>query len=195
VEGKKYFADTPEKKDFSQHANAMAVLAGAIKGAEAKDLINRTLADENITQCTFYFRFYLYRAMKNAGLGDKYNEMLGPWKNMLSIGLSTFAERPEPTRSDCHAWSSSPNYEFLATVCGIEPAQPGFKSVLIEPHLGNLEWIEGAFPHPLGEISVKLKKTKSGGLTGELWLPQNLRGQYRHDGAVQALIPGLNQIK
>jgi alpha-L-rhamnosidase len=47
------------------------------------------------------------------------------------LGLTTFAEKPDPTRSDCHAWSASPNYDFLATVAGIEPALPGFKTVKI----------------------------------------------------------------
>ena len=95
---------------------------------------------------------------------------------MLALGLTTFAERPEPTRSDCHAWSSSPNYELLATVCGIEPAEPGFKSVKIEPHLGNLQWVEGKLPHPFGNIIVKLRKTSDNILKGIVILPENLKG-------------------
>lgn len=33
--------------------------------------------------------------------------------------LPTFAEKPDPTRSDSHAWSAPPNYNFLALVAGI----------------------------------------------------------------------------
>ena len=74
--------------------------------------------------------------------------MLGPWQQMIDIGLTTFAETPEPTRSDCHAWSSSPNYDLLATVCGVEPASPGFATVRIAPHPGHLKQIKGVVPHP-----------------------------------------------
>ncbi|UZJ65070.1 hypothetical protein OKW96_01940 [Sphingobacterium sp. KU25419] len=45
-------------------------------------------------------------------MSDSYTDQLEPWKDMLALGLSTFSENPDPTRSDCHAWSSSPNYDF-----------------------------------------------------------------------------------
>lgn len=76
-------------------------------------------------------------------------------------GLSTFAENPEPTRSDCHAWSSSPNYDFLATILGVEPDAPGFASVRIEPHPGHLNRISGVVPHPQGDIRVELPPVRS----------------------------------
>jgi alpha-L-rhamnosidase len=79
---------------------------------------------------------------------------------MLAMGLTTFAEKPKPTRSDCHAWSASPNHDLLATVCGIEPAEPGFKFVKIEPHLRDSEWIKGKAPHPKGKIQIELKKPR-----------------------------------
>src|SRR6185369_4809036 len=117
-------ADDPEKKYFSQHSNVLAVLAGLIPEGKRKAFMEKVSSDTSLIQCTFYYRFYLYKAMKKAGLGDRYIEMLEPWRKMLKIGLTTFAERPEQTRSDCHAWSSSPNYDLLASVCGIEPAEP-----------------------------------------------------------------------
>ena len=67
--------------------------------------------------------------MRMAGEGDKYFSQLEPWKKMLDRGLTTFAEKPDPTRSDCHAWSSSPNYHLLSLVAGVTPAEYGFKSV------------------------------------------------------------------
>jgi len=174
-------ADTPEKKAFSQHANVMAVLADAIPKAEEQALLKRILADSSITQCTIYYRFYLNEAFKKAGLGHMYTEMLQPWKNMLNMGLTTFAEMPEPTRSDCHAWSSSPNYDLLATVCGIEPAAPGFKRVKIEPRLGLLNEVEGEVPHPNGAIKVSLRRTDAR-ITGEITLPKDLEGEFVFNG-------------
>ncbi|PTY05666.1 alpha-L-rhamnosidase [Opitutaceae bacterium EW11] len=182
-------ADTPEKKSFSQHAQALAILAGAFDGPAARALIERTLADTSLVPCTVYFRFYLLRAMKRAGLGDRYLDELGPWRDMVARGLTTFAERPEPTRSDCHAWSASPVYEFLATVCGVEPASPGFKSVRIEPHLGRLQRIEGVVAPPQGQIRVAVQRDGES-VRGEIDLPATVSGEFVWQGRRQPLHPG-----
>ncbi len=188
------FADTPARDSFSQHANTLAVLSGAIDGEKAADLIRRTLADRSLVQCSTYFRFYLLRAMKQAGLGDDYLAQLGPWRKMLEFGLTTFAEKPDPTRSDCHAWSASPVYEFLATVCGIEPASPGFATVKIEPHLGALNRIEGVVPHPKGDIRVELIRNGSD-LRGQVVLPAGVTGNLIWKGKVVPLHDGAQEIQ
>jgi len=59
-------------------------------------------------------------------------------EGMISNGLTTFAEKSDPSRSDCHAWSASPIYDLLATVCGIEQLRAGFKTVSIAPAPGYL---------------------------------------------------------
>jgi hypothetical protein len=188
------FADTPERKAFSQHANVMAVLSGCVEGEEARALVERLNTEKGLTQCTQYFRFYLLRAMKAVGLGNQYVSMLQPWHDMLARGLTTFAERPDPTRSDCHAWSASPNYEFLATVCGIEPAAPGFKTVKIEPHLGYLKHVQGTVPHPAGDIEVRLTRTEKG-IEGEVTLPAGLNGQFVWQERTLSLHPGRQAVK
>ena len=104
------------------------------------------------------------------------------------------AENPEPTRSDCHAWSASPLYEFLATTCGIRPGEPGFKSVRIEPFLGDLTTVEGKMPHPSGEIAVQFQKTPTGGLTGNVTLPANLTGTLRWKGKTVPLKAGKQAV-
>jgi alpha-L-rhamnosidase len=124
--GRRLFADTPDKREFSQQANALAVLAGVSDGVEAHDLIERVAGDPSLVQCSIYFRHYLHSAMNKAGAGDRYLDMLGPWRTMLAHGLTTWAETADPTRSDCHAWGASPNYELFRTVLGIDSAAPGF---------------------------------------------------------------------
>jgi hypothetical protein len=100
---------------------------------------------------------------------------------MLDKGLTTFAENPDPTRSDCHAWSASPDYDFLATVAGIRPSSPGFKTVDIEPAPGKLTFIKGQMPHPYGMIIFDLKRNGTG-ITGEITLPEGLKGMFRWNG-------------
>lgn len=186
---KNLLADSPHKKEFSQHANLLAVLTDAVAKKDQPTLMNRVVSDTSLIQCTLYYRFYLNKALTKAGLGERYVEFLTPWKDMIKMGLTTFAERPEPTRSDCHAWSASPNYDLLATVCGITPGSANFKTIKIEPHLGMLNWVEGEMPHPKGKIKVSLKKSGMG-LIGEVTLPRGVDGSFIFNGKQQYLKGG-----
>ena len=192
--GRRLFADTPERNTFSQHANILAVLTNAVSVEQQATLLQKTMTDSSLTQATFYFKFYLFEALKKTGLGDQFIPQLKPWRDMLAMGLTTFAENPEPTRSDCHAWSASPLYEFLSTTCGIRTAEPGFKSVRIEPFLGDLTTVDGKMPHPSGEIAVQFQKTPTGGLTGNVTLPANLTGTLRWKGKTMALKAGRQTV-
>ncbi|HET6557500.1 MAG TPA: alpha-L-rhamnosidase C-terminal domain-containing protein [Prolixibacteraceae bacterium] len=177
-----YIADTPEKSDFSMHAQIFGVLTDAFPEKEQKARIEKIIQDKKLIQPTLYFRFYLTQALKKTGMADHYLQTLGPWKDMLTVGLSTFAEKQDPTRSDCHAWSASPNYDFLATVAGIRPASPGFKTIGMEPALGELKFIKGQMPHPAGMIVFDLKRTGVQGLEGEVTLPEGLTGTFGWNG-------------
>lgn len=170
-------ADSPDKNAFSQHANILGVLTGMFNPRSEKVMIHKILNEKDITEATLYFKFYLVQAMKKAGMADAYLELLKPWKDMIAIGLSTFAETPEPTRSDCHAWSASPNYDFLATVCGITPGSKGFGTVNIAPQLGALTSLSAVMPHPKGNIVVDLKRIGLQGLEAEITLPDGIAGQ------------------
>ena len=192
--GKQLFSDTPEKRSFSQHVNVLAILTDAIPRDQQAPLMKRILADKSLIQCSLYFRFYLMNALKKAGMANQYIEHLGIWKDMLAEGLTTFPEKAVDPRSDCHAWSSSPMIEFLATVCGIEPAKPGFKSVKIQPHLGKLYEAAGTVPHPLGNIEVSLKRKGTKGITAEITLPEGLGGEFIWNGEKIPLKQGRQTI-
>jgi hypothetical protein len=174
-------ADTPAKQQFSQHANTLAVLTDAIPAAEQQSVMRTVLNDSKLAQCSYYFRYYLFRAMKKVGLGNEYLNQLGPWREMLALGLTTWAEMPEPTRSDCHAWSAHPNFDLLATVAGIESAAPGFSEVAIAPHLGQRRQVTASMPHPRGEIAVRYER-KAESLVADITLPENLAGWFNWGG-------------
>ena len=193
--GKNAMANTPEKKSFSQHAGIMAVLTGAIPQGSVQKVMNTVLYDTSLSQATFYYRFYLTRALKQANMADIYYSQLKPWHDMIKIGLTTFAENPEPTRSDCHAWSSSPNYDFLATLCGIMPDAPGFKKVVIKPALGELKEVDGRMPHPDGLLQVSLKRSGTTGIEGTVELPPGVTGRFVWNSKEIILKPGKQQLK
>jgi len=108
--------------------------------------------------------------------------------------LTTWAENPEPTRSDCHAWSAHPNFDLLATVAGIEPAAPGFREVAIEPHLGPLKQLKATLPHPAGDIIVSYQR-QAQGLAADVTLPDKLAGWFYWKGKKVALHPGSQHLE
>lgn len=186
--------DTPGKKAFSQHANIMGILSGAISKAEQQTVLNRLLKDTTLAQASFYYRFYLVQALKKAGMEDLYYGQLTPWRQMLQQGLTTFAETPDPSRSDCHAWSASPNYDFLATLCGITPSSAGFRTVQVKPAMGSLSFVSGSMPSPAGEIKVKINKQKAN-VNAEIWLPTGLSGTFVWNGRNYVLKAGKNEYR
>ncbi|HFA49343.1 MAG TPA: alpha-L-rhamnosidase [Bacteroidetes bacterium] len=187
-------AERPEKDVFSQHANIFALLADAFPIAQQKEVMQKILTDTSLIQCSVYFRFYLARALQKTGMADQYLSMLGPWKNMLAMGMTTFGETDLEPRSDCHAWSASPCFDFLHTVAGIQPSSPGFATVLIAPNFGHLHKIKADFPHPKGVVKMDLQKTGAG-VFGEIILPDGLSGSFVFNDKKMELKAGKNRVK
>lgn len=189
------FADTHDHRSYSQHVNALAVLAGIVTGEEAAQVMKRTLEDTTLAQATIYFRYYLHQALSKAGLGDMLLDRLQIWKDQMALGLTTWAEQPEPSRSDCHAWGSSPNIEFFRIVLGIDSDAPGFRKIKIAPALGNLKEVSGSMPHPNGFISANYRIDKKGKLTAILTLPENTEGRFIWQDKEYKLIPGEQTVR
>jgi alpha-L-rhamnosidase len=157
--------------------------------------MDKLLSDESLIQATMYFRFYLFMAMIKTGHGDMVLQQLRQWEDMLNLGLTTFAEKPEPTRSDCHAWSASPLYFFLSSVAGIMPAEPGFRSVLIEPRPGKLNTFKATMPHPSGPIVVDADYLDSEYAVFNITLPGELNGRLIWKNKGYTIKPGVNTIQ
>lgn len=193
-------ADTPAQKHFSQHANILGVWLDVIPRENQKEVMQKILSSSDegfrapgpvpkMTAATYYFRFYLARALEHAGMADEYLRLLGPWHQMVALGLTTWAESPEPTRSDSHAWSAHPNYDLLTVVAGIHPQTPGFETIRVEPHLGSLYHVEAALPVQQGMVSVKYNRV-AGGIEAQVILPAGLHGELVWKGHSLALHSG-----
>jgi alpha-L-rhamnosidase len=170
------YSDTTERGLFSQQTNTLAVLAGVAEGTQAREVMERAVKGGSMVQASTYFRSYLLEAMNKAGLGDRYLDLLDPWRKMLAMNLTTWAEALSFDRSDCHAWGASPNFELFRTVLGVDSAAPGFAKVIIRPHLGALTEISGTVPHPKGLIKVSLKRAGAD-WKADITLPPGVEGE------------------
>lgn len=189
------FADRSERDVYSQHANALAIISGLVTGDEAKSIGDKILSMENgMVEATIYFKYYIHQALVQVGKGDKYLSFLDVWRKAIDLGLTTWAETSDldKTRSDSHAWGSSPNIEFYRTILGIDSDGPGFSKVVIKPHLGEFKELSGKMPHPKGEIAVSYNlNTKS----AQINLPSGITGNFVFGGTTYALKGGMNSIK
>jgi len=197
-------ADTPAQTHYSQHANILGVWLDVIAAGEQRNVLTKVLsaseagikvepAPPAMSTATYYFRFYLARAVQHAGMGNRYLQLLQPWRDMEALGLTTWAEQPEPTRSDSHAWSAHPNFDLLTIVAGIRPKTPGFKTITIEPNLGPLQHVRSVMPCPQGEIEVEYTR-ENDGLQAQIRLPAGTSGEFIWEGKTYALHQGHQQI-
>ena len=192
-------ADTPDQKVFSQQTNILAVLYDVIPEDRKQEVMRRMLAidpgttPDGILSASYYFRFYLARALDHAGMADEYLRSIDPWRKLLLFHFSTWPEVPGNTRSDSHAWSAHPIYDLLTLVAGIEPGSSGFATVRIAPHLGALPSLQASFPHPQGMIEVAYQRRGSG-VNATITLPGKLTGSFVFNGKSWPLAPGLNSI-
>jgi hypothetical protein len=108
--------------------------------------------------------------------------------------LTTTPERIVDQRSECHPWSASPSMAFVSVVAGIFPAEPGYKSVNIQPALGSLKYVKASYPHYLGDIKVDVKRKGTDGIEGTVELPKGLNGVFKWGNRVIGLTEGTQRI-
>lgn len=183
------FYDDGERRHLSEHANVLASLLGLRTETETR--WPEELARRPHARCTVYFTHYLLEALRREHRENLFFSRLDLWRSFLDYGLRTIPEAPEPTRSDCHAWGAHPLYHMHASIAGIRPASPGFRTVRIQPMLGPLKCLEGVLPHPRGEIrfsfSVKQNKTQT-----SLVLPETVTGALETADGPRSLVAGEN---
>lgn len=194
VQDEGMFAETPDQENFSQHTNLMAILTDAIPQDKQKSLMSKILDDKSLIQTTLYYKFYLFNALHKAGMGNLYMGLLESWTNQLDQGLTTFAETDIEPRSECHAWSASPNIHFLKIIAGIYPGSKHFDQIVVEPNLGELNSIKAVMPHPKGEIKVELNR-KRDKVEGEIELPPGTSGVFKWNGKETKLKAGRQAVK
>jgi len=157
-------ADTPAKKDFSEHAQALALIGDVLPANKAETAFRHLVEDEDLKRCTVYFSYYLFEAYFKFGRGDLFLKRLDLWRDYVKKGLTTTQEAPDSgkngqneSRSDCHAWGAHPIWFMQTGLAGIRSAAPFFERVRVAPCPGGLPDLRAAHPHPKGWIKVDLK--------------------------------------
>jgi hypothetical protein len=149
----------------SFHASLFALAFGLVpdehRASVIKFLKSRGMA------CSVYPSIYLLESLYDAG-EDQYaldlmtSDSDRSWLNMIRAGSTVTTEawdvKYKQNEGWTHAWSTAPVQIIPRKLMGIEPLQPGFGKVLIEPRPGNLEQAKVLLPTIRGPIAVSFDR-------------------------------------
>lgn len=190
------WADDPKKLYFSEHSQCLAVLTGAFTPEQRRRALaslRQPCKEPRLAPCTIYFSHYKLEALVSMGVSPLAE--LAPWWQLSDHGFVTTPETPEPSRSDCHAWGAHPLYHFYASIMGIRPASPGFRTLSITPRPGDLSFLKGSMPHPAGgTIEFQMRENDDARIFS-LSLPEGLSGTFHWEGKTWHLEAGSQKIE
>lgn len=144
---------------YSAHTVIWGILSEMVKGDAAKELCKKLKLD-TISKSSYSMNYYLFRALEKCGMYDTAPDYFGGWKKMIDLDCTTWCENPDDPRSECHAWSCAPLYEFSANVLGVKHS-PHDEIIIVPKPLG-LEWAKGNVPTRFGNVFVEWKQNAKG---------------------------------
>lgn len=110
---------------------------------------------QQVVRAQPFFSYVVHDAVAVAGRAGDLVDLVRDWSEFLIDGYDTFGEC-WGWGTPVHGWSSTPTRDLTTRVLGVEPAEPGFASVRVQPALGGLEWAEGVVPTPSGPVRVRV---------------------------------------
>lgn len=75
----------------------------------------------------------------------------------------------------CHGWASGPTSWLSEHVLGVSIVEAGCKTIRIEPNLGDLQWVEGTYPTPMGVVKIRHEKQADGTVKSKIDAPKGVK--------------------
>ncbi len=75
----------------------------------------------------------------------------------------------------CHGWASGPTSWLTEHVLGVSVVEAGCKSIRIQPNLGDLQWVEGTYPTPMGIVKIRHEKQADGKIKSSIDAPKGVK--------------------
>ena len=160
----------PSCRQFTRHAQAWAVINGMLNVEESRRALQAALS---CPPCSFSASYEWFRALEKAGMEEQMRRDLDAWIGLLSRGSTTCPEEPHHPRSECHAWSALPLYEFMRTWAGVRQEKG---KIIIRPRLFDLPDLCGTAIMPLGPVHYRYQKDQSNGWRYEITIPEQAEG-------------------
>jgi alpha-L-rhamnosidase len=75
----------------------------------------------------------------------------------------------------CHGWASGPTSWLSEHVLGVSIVEAGCKTIRIQPNLGDLAWVEGSYPTPMGVVKIRHEKQADGSVKSAIEAPKGVK--------------------
>ncbi len=75
----------------------------------------------------------------------------------------------------CHGWASGPTSWLSEHVLGVSIVEAGCKTIRIQPNLGDLQWVEGTYPTPMGVVKIRHEKQTDGTVKSKIDAPKGVK--------------------
>lgn len=75
----------------------------------------------------------------------------------------------------CHGWASGPTAWLTEHVLGVSVEEAGCKTIRIQPNLGDLQWVEGTYPTPMGVVKIRHEKQANGKIKSTIDAPKGVK--------------------
>ncbi|WP_236689361.1 alpha-L-rhamnosidase-related protein [Dysgonomonas macrotermitis] len=160
-------------KDFSTFYGYYMLQAQAKAGEyqEAIDIIRQFWGGMLDMGATTFWEDFNMDWLENAARLD---ELTPPGKKDIHGDFGAYCY-PGFRHSFCHGWASGPTAWMTEHILGVKIVEPGCKVIKIEPHLGDLKWVEGTFPTPHGVLTIKHTKDGNGKIVSEINAPKGVK--------------------
>jgi len=140
-------------RGFSTFYGCYMLEALALEGkyAEALDIIKEYWGGMLDLGATSFWEDFDLSWMENAGRID---EIVPEGKVDVHRSYGGYCYKGY-RHSLCHGWASGPASWLIRHIAGLQPVEPGCKTVMVDPHLAGLGEIEASMPTPYGPVRVK----------------------------------------
>lgn len=178
------YVDGEGSSHSSLHANMCALAFGLVppeRVAHVADFV----AGKGMA-CSVYGAQYLLEALYHAGKGAAAHAlMVAPgdrswahWVNTVhtTMTLEAWDNKYKPNQDWNHAWGAAPANIIPRGLMGIQPLEPGFRRMRIQPQPGGLAWASIDLPTVRGPVHAAFHSTE-GKLTLTVRLPANTSAQ------------------
>lgn len=168
----------------SLHANMFPLAFGIVPGSDVPKVA--AFVRSKGMGCSVYGAQYLMEALYAAGEAEHARQLITApgdrsWRHMVedvgtTISLEAWDNRFKPNQDWNHAWGAAPANLIPRFLMGVEPLEPGFRTVRIRPQPGGLKRASLDLPTIRGPIHVDFRDA-SGRFTLNVELPVNMRSE------------------
>lgn len=195
--GRGIYTDGEGSAHASLHANMFALAFGLVPAERQKVVAD--FVESRHMACSVYGAQYLLEALFKAGRDAAALRLLTSrdersWWHMIEVGstmtLEAWDAKYKSNLTWNHAWGAAPANLVARFVLGVRPLSAGYRSILIAPQPGTLQWARGRVPTPRGPVEVNFQNAATFRL--EIIVPQGAKArlEWPRRGTARASLDG-----